>query len=56
MNQKLVNGIGFLGIALTASGLFETAVGTGKWLLIISAALLAILGLSEVYSSIGEKE
>lgn len=48
MKQNLVKGISLLGVALTATGLFASAQGWGKWALILSAGILTIMGIIEI--------
>jgi len=45
MDKNIIDGLTLIGIALTATGLFANASGWGKCVLLISAALLGILGL-----------
>ena len=51
MKQNVVNGLSLLGIALTSTGLIETAHGYSKLYLIFAAFLLYILGFYEIYFS-----
>jgi hypothetical protein len=55
MDKNLIDGLTLIGIALTATGLFANASGWGKWVLLISALILGILGLAEIYKSMNKK-